>query len=42
MKQCVPFLSTHLSIRIPQYESNCSKEIAFTGTIVTDDDIVFR
>lgn len=40
MKQSLSFFSSQMGIGITEDKTNSCKEITFTGTIATDDDIV--
>lgn len=42
MKQCLPLLATHVSVRVAQNEPNRGKEVTLAGSIAADDYIVFR
>lgn len=40
MKQSLSLFSTHVSVSITKDETNGSEEVAFPGSIATDNDIV--
>ena len=40
MKQSLSLFSTHVSVSITEDETNGSEEVAFPGSIATDNDIV--
>lgn len=40
MKQSLPLFSTQVGIGITEDKSNCREEVAFAGSVATNDDIV--